>query len=367
MGACDAAGGWRPHSRRCAGARDGVDFTLLQPRQLPAPHAHPRSARTSPRVLAPPPLSRSYLLLSALFGKRRPKNAPPVWTGGLPIIGHFSDFAANPVETMKQGYKACGSVFTMSFLGNEMTFLVSAEAQVPFYRANDEELSQNEPYKFMTPIFGKGIVFDAPLHIKNQQLKFVSGALRPQALKTYVPQIIAETEEFLKGWGDSGEVDLLDAMSRLIILTASRCLLGREVREHLFEEVASLLHDIDEGLNPLAIFFPNAPLPMFRCVIVGWGGVGAGGGSEGALGGSPPQRALPPASPRAPPPAAAPATRHHPFCCAASATARARSCSASSPRSSPRAARRRPRARPPRATCCRPSWRRSTRTVRAPG
>lgn len=165
---------------------------------------------------------------------------------------------------MKKGYKECGPVFTMNFLGNEMTFLVSADAQVPFYRANDEELSQNEPYKFMTPIFGKGIVFDAPLNIKNQQLKFVSGALRPQALKTYVPQIISETEAFLESWGSEGEVDLMDALSRLIILTASRCLLGREVREQLFEEVASLLHDIDEGLNPLAIFFPNAPLPMFR-------------------------------------------------------------------------------------------------------
>ena len=187
-----------------------------------------------------------------------------MWGGGLPLVGHFLSFAGNPVETMKAGYAACGPVFSMSFLGNDMTFLVTADAQVPFYRANDEELSQNEPYKFMTPIFGTGIVFDAPLHIKNQQLKFVSGALRPAALRGYVPQIIAETEAFLRGWGDAGEIDLMDAMSRLIILTASRCLLGREVREHLFEEVASLLHDIDEGLNPLAIFFPYAPLPAFR-------------------------------------------------------------------------------------------------------
>ena len=214
----------------------------------------------------PPAAARRLVLAQALLGKRRPKDAPPMWRGGYPLIGHFAKFAANPVETMKEGYLACGPVFTMSFLGNRMTFLVTADTQVPFYRANDEELSQNEPYKFMTPIFGRGVVFDAPLHIKNQQLKFVSGALRPAALKNYVPQIIAETEAFLAGWGASGEVDLLDAMSRLIILTASRCLLGREVREQLFEEVAGLLHDIDEGLNPLAIFFPYAPLPAFRCV-----------------------------------------------------------------------------------------------------
>lgn len=38
-------------------------------------------------------------------------------------------------------------------------------------------------------------------------------------------------------------------MARLTILTASRCLLGPEVREQLFENVAALLHDIDEGIN----------------------------------------------------------------------------------------------------------------------
>jgi len=79
-----------------------------------------------------------------------------------------------------------------------------------------------------------------------------------------VSQIVAETEEFLKGWGDSGEKDLLEEMSNLTILTASRCLLGREVRENLFGEVSHLLRELDEGINPIAIFYPNAPLPAFR-------------------------------------------------------------------------------------------------------
>lgn len=244
------------------------------PPQPAAAHLTPSLATPSyPLAFAihsPPishPLSRS-LLVAALLGLalagRPPKGAPPVWRGGWPVIGHFLDFAASPVGCMKTGYAACGPVFTMTFLNQRMTFLLGCDAQAPFFRAEDEELSQNEPYKFMTPIFGKGIVFDAPLSVKNQQLKFVSGALRPAALRTYVPQIIAETRGFLDAWGAEGEVDLMDAMSRLIIGTASRCLLGREVREHLFEEVAGLLHDLDEGLSPISIFFPNAPLPAHR-------------------------------------------------------------------------------------------------------
>ena len=205
----------------------------------------------------------ALLLAHLLLAARKPANAPPVWGGGLPLIGHFYRFAGNPVGTIKEGYLACGSVFTMSFLHYNMTFLIGPEAQAAFYRANDEELSQNEPYRFMTPIFGKGIIFDAPLPIKNQQLRFVSSALKASALRTYVPHIIRETEDFLAGWGDSGTVDLLDSMARLTILTASRCLMGKEVRENLFESVAELLKDLDEGISPLAIFFPNLPLPAF--------------------------------------------------------------------------------------------------------
>jgi sterol 14-demethylase len=79
--------------------------------------------------------------------------------------------------------------------GYKATFLLGPDAHAPFYRANDDELSQNEPYRFMTPIFGRGIVFDAPLPIKNQQLRFVSQSLKTTALKSYVPLIVKEVIE----------------------------------------------------------------------------------------------------------------------------------------------------------------------------
>lgn len=58
-----------------------------------------------------------------------------------------------------------------------------------------------------------------------------------------------------------GEKDLLKELSELTILTASRCLHGDDVREQLFDEVARLFHDLDEGMTPLSVFFPYAPLP----------------------------------------------------------------------------------------------------------
>jgi sterol 14-demethylase len=207
------------------------------------------------------------MVADLVLNAKREKGAPPVYTGGWPIVGHFLRFAANPLATIRDGYSKHGPVFTMRFLHYNMTFLVGTEAHTPFFRANDTELSQNEPYKFMTPIFGEGIVFDAPIEVKNQQLKFVAGALKGSALKTYVSMIADEVERFLESeWGAEGEKDLLDEMSNLTILTASRCLLGPEIRGTLFGTFSQLFREIDEGINPIAIFFPNAPLPAFRCV-----------------------------------------------------------------------------------------------------
>lgn len=89
----------------------------------------------------------------------------------------------------------------------------------------------------------------------------MANGLRASRLKGYVAKIERETRLFLKEhWGDSkGTVDLLEALSELTILTASRTLHGNDVRETMFKEVAHLYHDLDQGVTPLSVFFPNAP------------------------------------------------------------------------------------------------------------
>jgi sterol 14-demethylase len=227
----------------------------LRPRPVPLP-----SPRSVPVVL---------LLLAWLFFELKPsgKNAPPVWSGGWPLVGHFDEFAKNPLGAVRKGYEAKGPVFTMRFLNYNLTFLVGKEAHTPFFNGKDEHLDQNEPYKFMTPVFGKGVVFDAPAETRHQQLNFITHAFKGDVMRSYVAKIIDETEKFFaENWGESGQRDLLEDLSSLTLLTASRCLLGPEIRNTLFKEFSELFKKIDEGINPIAIFFPNAPLKAFRCV-----------------------------------------------------------------------------------------------------
>ncbi|KAL5706697.1 sterol 14alpha-demethylase [Ranunculus cassubicifolius] len=70
--------------------------------------------------------------------------------------------------------------------------------------------------------------------------------------------------DYFSKWGDSGEVDLKYELEHLIILTASRCLLGREVRDKLFDDVSALFHDLDNGMLPISVIFPYLPIPAHR-------------------------------------------------------------------------------------------------------
>ena len=93
-------------------------------------------------------------------------------------------------------------------------------------------------------------VYDAPLKLRCQQLRFVGNALQSARLKSYVRKIEKEAVVFFDAWGKSGEIDLLKALSELTILTASRCLHGNEVMEE--ESVAfvfdqKLILDLPEG------------------------------------------------------------------------------------------------------------------------
>ena len=152
------------------------------------------------------------------------------------------------------------NICSAQIANQRLTFLVGPEAQEPFCKCPDEVLSQQEVYQFMKPVFGPGVVYDATKKRRQVQFQSMANGLRNNRLKSYVAKIERETRTFLKQeWGESGEVDMLHALSDLTILTASRCLHGDDVRETLFKEVSQLYHDLDQGVTPLTVFLPNLP------------------------------------------------------------------------------------------------------------
>ncbi|NOQ14343.1 MAG: cytochrome P450 [Methyloprofundus sp.] len=189
---------------------------------------------------------------------------PQKMPGALPLIGNMLKFGKNPYEYMSLLRSKLGEIGEFRLFHQQMILLTGPEGNEAFFRAPDDQLDQNEAYKVMTPIFGKGVVFDAPPHIKDQQLKMLMPVLRDKPMRTYSKIIVQEVEEAIKDWGESGEVDLLEFMKQLTIYTSSHCLLGDEFRYELNEEFSHLYHDLENGMHPLAFIFPYLPIPILR-------------------------------------------------------------------------------------------------------
>ncbi|XP_027151335.1 sterol 14-demethylase [Coffea eugenioides] len=199
-------------------------------------------------------------LVSALIVPRSNKRLPPA-VKGWPLFGGLFRFLRGPVDLLREEYPKLGSVFTLKLLSKNITFFIGPEVSAHFFKAPESDLSQQEVYQFNVPTFGPGVVFDVDYSIRQEQFRFFTESLRVTKLKGYVDQMVFETQDYFSKWGDSGKVDLKYELEHLIILTASRCLLGEEVRNKLFDDVSALFHDLDNGMLPISVIYPYLPIP----------------------------------------------------------------------------------------------------------
>ncbi|KAL0924121.1 hypothetical protein M5K25_004930 [Dendrobium thyrsiflorum] len=208
----------------------------------------------------------SVVFLKLVWGFVAPnsrKRLPPV-VKTFPLIGGLIRFLNGPVVMVREEYAKLGSVFTLNLLHRRITFFIGPDVSSHFFKAPESDLSQQEVYQFNVPTFGPGVVFDVDYSVRQEQFRFFTEALRVNKLRSYVDQMVLEAEDYFSKWGDSGTIDLKYELEHLIILTASRCLLGREVRDKLFDDVSALFHDLDNGMRPISVIFPYLPIPAHR-------------------------------------------------------------------------------------------------------
>lgn len=97
--------------------------------------------------------------------------------------------------------------------------------------------------------------------------RFIKAGLGAENFRKHVPMILSETNDFFDRnmSGSSGVIDAHNVFSKLIINTASRCLMGKEIRSNLDDgPVAKLYYDLDQGFQPINMMFPNLPLPSYK-------------------------------------------------------------------------------------------------------
>lgn len=189
---------------------------------------------------------------------------PPQLSGGLPGVGHTADFVRDTIGLLKRANKECGEIARFEMMGRKMVAVFGPEIHEAVFRTPDEHLNPSEAYKIMTPVFGKGMVYDAPPDKMNEQLKMLLPALKDKRMRTYGEIVVQETLDSLKSWGDEGEIDLVDYCRILTNYTSSHCLLGQEFRTGMTDEFARVYHSLEKGITPVAYLNAHLPLPSFR-------------------------------------------------------------------------------------------------------
>jgi sterol 14alpha-demethylase len=176
--------------------------------------------------------------------------------------GHLAEMRVDPIGLFERVRAECGDIGRFRLADKDVVLVSGAEANEQFFRAPDSTLDQAAAYPFMTPIFGKGVVFDASPEERQQMLK--NQALRGDMMRGHAATIEAEINRMVADWGDEGEIDLLDWFAELTIYTTSACLIGKPFREELDSSFAQHYHELERGTDAIAYVDPYADIESFH-------------------------------------------------------------------------------------------------------
>jgi len=190
------------------------------------------------------------------------RREPPRVSGGESENGHLDELRVDPLALMNRVRAECGDVGVFRLADRDVVLLSGSRANEFFFRSPEEILDQAEAYPFMTPVFGEGVVFDAPPERRREMLH--NQALRDKFMRGHAATIADEVDRMVAAWDDEGQIDLLDWFAELTIYTSSACLIGKRFREELDQRFARLYHDLEQGTDAIAYVDPYAPIESFR-------------------------------------------------------------------------------------------------------
>ena len=180
--------------------------------------------------------------------------------------GHLAEMRVDPIGLFERVRAECGDIGRFRLADKDVVLVSGAEANEQFFRAPDSTLDQAAAYPFMTPIFGKGVVFDASPEERQQMLK--NQALRGDMMRGHASTIEGEIRRMVTDWGDATdewrEIDILDFFAELTIYTTSSCLIGKPFREELDSSFAHHYHELERGTDAIAYVDPYADIESFR-------------------------------------------------------------------------------------------------------
>ena len=207
-----------------------------------------------------------YLIYSAIAARYYPPRMHVLWPA---LSGKFKLDEFGPVECLRQAQRKHGEIFRICLPGQPCTFLIGPEACQCWFKQPNDTFDPAAAYRsFMKPVFGPRVVYDAEEGKMSSQLRFVKHGLGIEMMKQHPAKLVREVREYCiaeqKGWLDRGVVELYHMTSEMIINTASRCILGDEIRDTVHKEFAKYYSDLEKGISHLSFFASWLPTAAHR-------------------------------------------------------------------------------------------------------
>ncbi|CDO94259.1 unnamed protein product [Kluyveromyces dobzhanskii CBS 2104] len=200
------------------------------------------------------------------------KDRVPLVFYWIPWVGSAVTYGMKPYEFFEECRQKYGDIFAFVLLGKVMTVYLGPKGHEFILNAKLADVSAEAAYTHLTtPVFGKGVIYDCPNSRLMDQKKFVKGALTTDSFRKYVPLIAEEVQKYFLtsknfsiGEKDHGIINVMVTQPEMTIFTASRSLLGSEMRDKLDTGFAYLYSDLDKGFTPLNFVFSHLPLDNYR-------------------------------------------------------------------------------------------------------
>lgn len=200
------------------------------------------------------------------------KDRVPLVFHWVPWLGSAVSYGIQPYDFFEKCRQNHGDVFAFVLLGRVMTVYLGPKGHEFVFNSKLSDVSAEEAYAHLTtPVFGNGVIYDCPNHRLMEQKKFAKTALTKDLFKRYVPRIQEEILDYFKTSSDfsmternNGVADVMKTQPEMTILTASKSLMGDDMRSRFDTSFAQLYSDLDKGFTPINFVFPHLPLPAYR-------------------------------------------------------------------------------------------------------
>lgn len=187
------------------------------------------------------------------------KPTPPELPGA-PLVGHIFEFRKDRQQLFKRGYESLGAIFSIRLLNKPAAVLIDPDYHQQFFAETDKKLSSAKAYTFLKAMFGEASLTAEP-EVYYEQRPILYAPFKGEKMASYIQVMQYEVQAWLDSLGETGEIELVAELTKLIQNVAAHALMGKAFRDQLGEEFWAQYTILSKALDPLLP--PNLPLPKF--------------------------------------------------------------------------------------------------------